>query len=58
MGLIKGVLTLVIVVGVLGAGYMAWGMYGAEIEGTVTPVFEITKQVYEEATGKVKVEVT
>ncbi|MGB2842737.1 MAG: hypothetical protein WBC40_09750 [Halobacteriota archaeon] len=58
MGLIKGILTLVIVAGVLGAGYMAWGMYGPEIEGTVTPVFEITKQVYEEVTGKVKVEVT
>jgi len=58
METIKGILTVVIVAGVLGAGYMAWGMYGAEIEETVTPLFETIKQVYEEVTGKVNVEVT
>lgn len=58
MRIIKGILTLVIVAGILGAGYMAWGKYGPEIEEKVMPIFEITKQVYEEVTGKVKVEVT
>ncbi len=57
-GIIKGILTLVVVVGILGAGYMAWGNYGAEIEETVTPLFEILKQVSDEVRGKVKVEVT
>lgn len=58
IGIIKGILTLVIVAVILGAGYMAWGKYGAEIEETVMPLFEIIKQVSDEVRGKVKVEVT